>query len=52
MRVLITGGTGLIGRALSANLVADGHEVIVLTRSPERARSIEQGDLLHDEVRV
>jgi len=37
MRVLITGGTGLIGRALSANLVADGHEVIVLTRSPERS---------------
>ncbi len=33
MRVVITGGTGLIGRALSANLAADGHEVIVLTRS-------------------
>ena len=37
MRVVITGGTGLIGRALSANLAADGHEVIVLTRSPERS---------------
>jgi uncharacterized protein (TIGR01777 family) len=37
MRVVITGGTGLIGRALSANLAADDHEVVVLSRSPERA---------------
>ena len=37
MRVVITGGTGLIGRALAANLVADGHEVIVLSRAPSRA---------------
>ncbi|MDQ7029031.1 MAG: TIGR01777 family oxidoreductase [Ardenticatenia bacterium] len=34
MRVLITGGTGLLGRALSASLAAQGHEVIVLSRSP------------------
>ena len=46
MRVLITGGTGLIGRALSANLAADGHEVIVLSRSPE------QGTPLPDRVQV
>lgn len=37
MRVVITGGTGLVGRVLSANLAADGHEVIVLSRLPERA---------------
>ena len=43
MRVLITGGTGLIGRALAENLIADGHEVIVLTRSPERATSLPAG---------
>lgn len=36
MRVIITGGTGLIGRALAADLAQDGHEVIVLSRSPER----------------
>ena len=36
MRVLITGGTGLIGRALSEDLISQGHEVIVLSRSPER----------------
>jgi uncharacterized protein (TIGR01777 family) len=52
MRVLITGGTGLIGRALSANLASDGHEVIVLTRSPERARSAGPATHLPDRVRV
>jgi len=46
MRVLITGGTGLIGRALSANLAADGREVIVLSRSPE------QGTPLPDRAQV
>ncbi|WP_420631175.1 TIGR01777 family oxidoreductase [Candidatus Leptofilum sp.] len=36
MRVIITGGTGLIGSALAKNLAADGHEVIVLSRNPEK----------------
>lgn len=40
MRVIITGGTGLIGRALSADLIRDGHEVIVLSRRPERATGL------------
>jgi hypothetical protein len=39
MRVIITGGSGLIGRRLSAKLIDEGHEVIVLTRNPEKARS-------------
>jgi hypothetical protein len=43
MRVIITGGTGLIGRALSADLAADGHEVIVLSRAPERATGLPDG---------
>jgi uncharacterized protein (TIGR01777 family) len=43
MRVVITGGTGLIGRALSANLAADDHEVIVLSRSPEQAARLPDG---------
>ncbi|MCL7453616.1 MAG: NAD(P)H-binding protein, partial [Anaerolineae bacterium] len=34
MRVIITGGTGLIGTALSKSLLADGHEVIALSRNP------------------
>ena len=35
MRIIITGGTGLIGTELSKSLAADGHEVIVLSRNPE-----------------
>ena len=35
MRIIITGGTGLIGSELSKSLAADGHEVIVLSRNPE-----------------
>lgn len=35
MRVLISGGTGFIGRSLVRSLAADGHGVEVLTRRPE-----------------
>jgi uncharacterized protein (TIGR01777 family) len=38
MRVVIAGGSGLIGRRLSASLIADGHVVRVLTRNVDRAR--------------
>ena len=37
MRIIITGGTGLIGKALAESLATDRHDVIVLSRSPERA---------------
>ncbi|MBI1762228.1 MAG: TIGR01777 family protein [Acidobacteria bacterium] len=40
MKILITGATGLIGKALSQALVADGHQIVVLTRNPERATGI------------
>ena len=43
MRVIITGGTGLIGRALCADLAADGHEVIVLSRAPGRSQGLPAG---------
>ena len=33
MRVFMTGGTGLVGTALSRQLVAQGHEVSILTRN-------------------
>ena len=39
MHTLITGGTGLIGRALIASLVADGHSVTVLSRAPQKHQS-------------
>ena len=32
--ILITGGTGLVGTALSKSLIEKGHNVIVLTRNP------------------
>jgi hypothetical protein len=43
MRVIITGGTGLIGRRLTAQLVAENHEVIVLTRNPAKASKLPKG---------
>ncbi len=41
MNVLIAGGTGFIGSALTRSLLADGHAVWVLTRNPARARLVE-----------
>jgi uncharacterized protein (TIGR01777 family) len=43
MRVIITGGTGLIGRALAADLTSEGHEVILLSRNPARATDLPEG---------
>ncbi len=43
MRILITGGTGLIGQSLVSKLAADGHEVFVLSRSPDRKRDLVPG---------
>lgn len=43
MKAVITGGTGLIGRALAADLAADGWDVVVLTRRPEAAGPLPQG---------
>ncbi len=37
MKVLITGGSGFIGRALTASLLEAGDEVIVLSRAASRA---------------
>ncbi|MTH46398.1 TIGR01777 family oxidoreductase [Intestinirhabdus alba] len=38
MNILITGGTGLIGRQLIPRLLTLGHQVTVVTRRPEQAR--------------
>ncbi len=43
MRVIITGGTGLIGRALTDALVAKNYEVVVLSRSPARVSGLPAG---------
>src|SRR5580704_13438391 len=39
MKVAVTGSSGLIGRALTARLQADGHQVVRLVRRPPRAAS-------------
>lgn len=38
--VLVTGGTGFIGRALVRRLVEDGHHVVVLTRRKAKAEAL------------
>ncbi|MGF1568858.1 MAG: NAD-dependent epimerase/dehydratase family protein [Nodosilinea sp.] len=44
MRIFVAGGTGAIGRPLITQLLAQGHDVVGLTRSPEKARTLaEQG---------
>lgn len=43
MRIIITGGTGLIGKALCPLLLADGHLVTVLSRNPDAARGMPRG---------
>ncbi|MEK7261977.1 MAG: NAD-dependent epimerase/dehydratase family protein, partial [Pseudomonadota bacterium] len=40
MRILILGGTGFVGRALCARLVAAGHEVLVPTTHQHRPRDL------------
>jgi len=37
MRILITGGSGFIGQRLCEKLGAAGHELLVVSRNPERA---------------
>ncbi len=48
MKILITGGTGFVGRSLSPGLVREGHQVSILTRripkhrdAPERVQYVE-----------
>ncbi|ABM60977.1 TIGR01777 family oxidoreductase [Halorhodospira halophila] len=38
MRILITGGSGFVGKPLCARLHERGHELLVVSRNPERAR--------------
>ncbi len=42
MRIFVAGATGAIGRPLIAQLLAKGHDVVALTRSPEKARTLAQ----------
>lgn len=46
MRILVTGGTGFVGKALVGLLTARGHELLILTRS-DRGTSGPSGAIRH-----
>jgi len=43
MKILITGATGFVGKELTDKLLANGHEIIVLTRNKQKAESLFSG---------
>jgi hypothetical protein len=43
VRIVITGGSGLIGRGVAVELAAAGHEVVVLSREPGKVRGLPDG---------
>lgn len=45
MNILITGGTGFIGSALTRSLIAQGYQVTVLSRNPAKVPLICGGDV-------
>ncbi len=48
MRVIITGGTGLIGHQLAMSLGHDGHEVYILSRNPRQAGPMPETISFHE----
>lgn len=43
MKILITGGTGFVGRQLTSRLVQEGHEVTIITRFPKHSEEDTRG---------
>jgi hypothetical protein len=43
MKIIIPGGAGSIGTALTRSLAADRHEIVILTRDPARASGLPAG---------
>jgi uncharacterized protein len=48
MRVIVTGGTGLIGHELVMSLGNDGHEVAILSRNPKQAGPMPETITFHE----
>ncbi|MEV6523530.1 NAD-dependent epimerase/dehydratase family protein [Longispora sp. NPDC051575] len=51
MQVLVTGGLGFLGRAVTLDLLAAGHQVTVLSRGGTDTRLPEGATLVHGDVR-
>ncbi|MGY0232683.1 NAD-dependent epimerase/dehydratase family protein [Longispora urticae] len=51
MKVLVTGGLGYLGRAVTLDLIAAGHQVTVLSRGGTDATLPEGATLVHGDVR-
>ncbi len=47
MKVFVAGATGTMGRRLVPLLVADGHEVVAMTRSPQKATALHAAGAQH-----
>ncbi len=43
MKILLTGGTGFVGRHLSLRLIQDGHELTILTRRQKKSEQENSG---------
>lgn len=43
MRVIVTGGSGLIGRALVESLIAHEHRAVIVSRNPDRLTGLPDG---------
>lgn len=41
MRVILLGGSGLVGRALASDMAADGHDAVIVCRHPEHVARID-----------
>ena len=46
MKIVISGGTGFIGKALTTALIQKGYEIVILTRDPSRAAA-DHGSVTH-----
>lgn len=44
LKVVVAGGSGTLGRALASDLLARGHEVVLLTRRPDRELPYRQAE--------
>lgn len=50
MKIVVTGATGFIGTHLVERLQSEGHSIVVLTRNPDRARSLFSGSSQNLEI--